>query len=411
MEKFNMKLNNLDRGIFVINSASDEKVGTISRNDLIATGRLCAAEYVGRLVGDKSGSFKSRLNEFGGDYTALSKKHMEQKLVFCAARAYAVSGRPAPNSVEQVKNDVSLYKDPVFLRTMAAIDQEIISPLMYSVISDLGGAMLNMTTVPVGRTKEITVQSNDVFLWEDTGFGSAHSTTKNYLYADTITLNPKPYTCNGTIKWFQMVAIDGAMDAGWYYTAIIRGLWSKIMALYTNALTDVASDTRYVPSYLAFNSYSSANWAAATTAVAVANGVRRDQLMAFGEYAALQAVLPSGTSSDAALTYGIGPEWLRNGFVSMVGRVPLFEVLPAMVPGTVNTTGNMFGLEDNIFITARAGESYAPIYGAVAEGCPITIEYSPSQTANFVIDINMSTLMDFRAVVPSKIAVIQNVTL
>lgn len=410
MKKLDMRLNSLDKSIFVVNGANDEKVGAISRNDLIATGRLCASEYMGRTISGDSGTFKSKLEEFGGDYATLSKKHAEQKLIFCAARAYAAIGRPAPNNVEQVRNDLSLYKDPVFLRTMSAIDQEVITPLLYSVISDLGGNMLNVSPVAVGRTKEITVTSNDVFLWEDGAPGSGHSTTKNYLYADTFTLNPKAYNCNGTIKWYQMVATDGGMDAGWYYTAIIRGLWSKIMALYTKALLDAAQDARFVPSYLSFDSYSSQNWAAATTAAAVANGVRREQLMAFGEYSALQNVLPSGTASDAALTYGLGAEWLRNGFISLVGRVPLFEVMPAMVPGTVNTTGAMFGLDDNIFIAARVGESYAPIYAAITEGWPVMLEYTPSETADFTISINCTAMMDVKAVVPSKIAVISGVT-
>lgn len=410
MKKLNMRLNSLDKNIFVVNGANDEKVGTISRNDLIATGRLCASEYMGRVLSGDSGAFKSRLNEFGGDYAALSKKHAEQKLIFCAARAYAAVGRPAPNNVEQVKNDLSLYKDPVFLRTMSAIDQEVITPLLYSVIADLGGNMVNVSSVAVGRTKEITVMSNDVFLWEDGALGSGNSTTKNYLYADTFTLNPRPYNANCTIKWFQMIASDGGMDAGWYYTALIRGLWSKISALYTKALLGAADDARFVPSYLSFDSYSSANWAAATTAVAVANGVRRDNLMAFGEYGALQAVLPSGTPSDAALTYGLGPEWMRNGFISLVGRVPMFEVMPAMVPGTVNTTGTMFGLDDNIFIAARVGESYAPIYAALVDGFPVMLEYTPSETADFTIEINCVAMMDVKAVVPSKIGVISGVT-
>ena len=217
------------------------------------------------------------------------------------------------------------------------------------------------------------------------------------------------YVCNGTIKWFQLVASENGMDAGWYYTAIIRGLWSKITALYTGALLKAAKRTEYVPSYLTFDSYSSANWASATTAAAVANGVRREQLMAFGNYASLQKVLPSGTPSDAALTYQLGEEWMRNGFVSMVGRVPLFEVMPAMVPGTVNTTGTMIDLDKNLFITARVGDAMAPIYGAIAEGWPVAMEYTPSETADFEISINMSTLMDFKPVFASKVAVIQNV--
>lgn len=415
MEKFNMRLNSMDTNLFAYKADGDEKIGSganqLSRNKIIASGRACTAEYLGTRISRGTGSFKSRIAEFGGSYEALSKAHSEQKMLYCAARAYAAVGAEPPQNIEQVKNDTSLYKDPTFLRTLARIDMEVVTPMLYDVFSDLGGSMLNMSTVRLGETKEIVIQSNDIFLWEDTALGSAHSTTKNYLYSDTVTMNPRPFTSNGTIKWYQMVAADGGMDAGWYYTALIRGMWSKIMAMYTGALTDAATLARYVPSYLTFNSYSSQNWAAATTAVAVANGVRRENLMAFGEYGALQAVLPNGTPSDAALTYQLGEEWMKNGFVSMVGRVPLYEVMPALVPGTVNTIGATVGLDDNIFITARVGDSLAPVYVAMVDGWPVTIEYTPSQTANFVIDINMTTLMDVKPVFAGKLAVIQNVSL
>lgn len=401
-----LKLNNLDRNIFAVNGADDTE-GTISRNKLVASGRLLASEYIGKMVGGKE--FNSRLAEIGGDYASMSKGHMEKKLLFCAAKAYKAVGKDAPTDVEAVKNDISLYKDRTFLRAMSSIDEEVITPLLYSVMSDLGGNMLNLRTAPVGRTTEITIHSNEAFVWEDGAFGSANSGTKNYLYDDVVTLNPKMYTCNGTIKWSQMVGIENGLDAGYYYTAIMRGLWSKITALYTNALLGAVSNTQYIPSYLSFSSYNSANWASATTAVAVANGVSRDQLMAFGNYASLQKILPNGTATDAALTYGLGEEWLKNGFVSMVGRVPLYEIMPAMIPNTVNTTGDMITLNNNVFITARVGGSYAPIHGVMADGFPVTMEYTPSQTADFELDIRMGALMDFKAVFPTKIAVIKNV--
>ena len=416
MLNLNMKLNSLADDVFAASSKNDETVGRLSRNDIIATGRLCAAEYIGNnlntLRNYKEGQgFVSKLKGIGGDYTTLARNHMEKKLMYCATKAYAVIGKPAPESIEQIKNDASLYRDPVFLRTMSEIDSEVISPLLYSVISDIAGPMMNLSSVPFGRTKEITVASNEAFLFEDSAWGSSRSTTKNYLYADTITLNPTPRTANATIKWMQLIAIDSGLEAGWYYTAIMQGLYSKIMALFTNALVSAASDTRYVPSYLSFASYSTANWGAATVAAAAANGISRDSLMAFGAYQALQAVLPSGTNSDAALTYNLGPEWMRNGFLAMVGRVPLFEVQQAIVPGTVNTTGTMIFPNDMIFIAGRMGPSLAPVHAAMTEGQPITIEMTPRETADFTLDINVTVGLDVKPVFASKIAVIDNVTL
>lgn len=415
MEKFNMRLNSLDNKLFDANAVSvkDETVGSgaskLSRNKIIASGRACAADYMGRALSRGTGSYVSRFDNSAMSYKMLSNAHNEQKFLYCAAIAYASIGATPPQNIEQVRKDPTLWKNPTFLATLARIDTEVVTPMLYDVFSDLGSGMFNMDSIGLGETKQVDIQSNDIFVWEDGSWGSGHSTTKNYLYADTVTLNPRQFNANGTIKWFQAVATDGGMDAGAYYAALIRGMWSKIMAMATNALTDSAAQAAYIPSYLRFSSYSSANWAAATTAAAVANGVSRDRLMAFGEYSALQAILPSGTSSDAALTYQLGDEWMKNGFISMVGRVPLYEVMPAMVPGSINTTGEMVGLGDQIFITARVGDSLAPIYVCFVDGWPVTLEYSPSTTANFVVDILMSTLLDVKGVWGGRLAVISNV--
>ena len=412
-EKFNMRLNSLDNKLFEISRENDEIIGSgssqLSRNRIVASGRACAAEYLGTRISRGTGSYKSRFDGTVMSYKALSKAHNEQKYLYCAARSYALLGAAPPQNIEQVRNDPKLWKDPIFLATLARIDTEVVAPMLYDVFSDLGSGMFNMDSIGLGETKQIDIQSNEIFLWEDGSWGSGHSTTKNYLYADTVTMNPHQFNANGTIKWFQMVATDGGMDAGAYYAALIRGMWSKIMAMATSALTDSAAQAQYVPSYLRFTSYSSANWAAATQAVAVANGVNRDRLMAFGEYPALQAVLPQGTPSDAALTWGLGDEWMKNGFVSMAGRVPLYEVMPALLPGTINTNGRMIGLGDQIFITARVGDGLAPVYVCFADGRPVTLEYTASTTANFTIDILMSTMLDVKGVWAGRTAIISNV--
>lgn len=412
MAKLNLKLNSMDNSIFAVDMGKpDETVGMgsaqLSRNKIIASGRTCAREYMGRALSRGTDAFHSKFGAGKTSYKELSRKHSEQKYLFCAAQAYRQIGAEPPQNIDQVRNDPTLYKNPTFLATLARIDTEVVTPMLYTVFEDLGAGFINMDSIPMGTTKQVDIHSNDIFLWEDGSWGSGHSTTKNYLYADTVTMNPRMFNANGTMKWFQMMAIDGGMDAGAYYAALIRGMWSKIMAMSTTALTDSAAQAQYVPAYLRFTSYSSSNWAAATQAVAVANGVSRDRLMAFGEYQALQAVLPSGTASDVALTYGLGEEWMKNGFISMVGRVPLYEVMPALLPGTVNTTGQMIGLGGQIFITARVGDGLAPIYATFVDGWPVTLEYSPDLTADFTINVLMSTLLDVKGIWAGRCAILE----
>lgn len=407
-----LRLNSLGEDVFRTSGQADEKVGPISRNDLIVTGRFCASEYMARQINglyNLTAEHGVHLRADNSTYVDRSRKHMDAKLIFCAARANAAYGNSAPENADQVRNNPAYWKDHIFLKTMSAIDTEVITPLLFSVISDITNVMMNLTPGTLGRTKEITVQSNEAFLFEDSSFGSPRSATKNYLYNDTITLTPAPYQANATIKWYQLVSADGGMDAGAYYAAIMRGMYSKIMALFTRSLTTAAANTKYVPSYLKYASYSSANWAEATVSAATANGIPRDQLFAYGAYQSLQNVLPKGTASDAALTYNLGPEWMKNGFLGMVGRVPLVEVQQAMVPGTVNTTGKMIFPTDQIFIAGRVGQGLAPIQGVYAEGSPVVVELTPADTGKMEIDIGVTAFMEFAPVFASKVAVISGV--
>lgn len=399
-----LRLNSISNDYFTVNGA-DMKMGQISRNDLIASGRVVAMEYNGRLSNRirNNTDYKTMMDDVA--YANASQGHKEKLLMFCAAQAYAVQGKSAPESYAQVKNDLSLPRDRTFLATLAGISREIITPLLPYTIANMGGMLMEATTVPLGQTKEITVHSNDIFLFEDSSWGASRSSTLNYLYDDTITLNPHPYTCRATIKWFQMVGND--VDIGWYYNAIMGGMYSRIMANYIGAIMTIADDTRYVPDYLSFDTYNSQNWAEAIVAVSTANGIPRDQLMAFGDYRDLQKVLPLGTPSDAALTYGLGYEWMRNGFLAVVGGVPLFEVDPAMVPGTVNTTGDMLGMKGLILISGRIGRAYAPIYTAFADGSPLVIEMEPRETGDTSLYIDCTAVMDTKIVMGSKVAAIK----
>ena len=399
-----LKLNSISPEHFKVNG-NDTKMGRISRNDLISTGRLVAMEYNGRLSNRlrKDEGYKTMMDDVA--YNNLSAGHKENLFLFCAAQAYAVQGKSAPENYAQVQNDLSLPRDRTFLATLAGISREIITPLLPYTIANMGGMLMEATTVPLGQTKEITVHSNDIFLFEDSSWGASRSSTLNYLYDDTITLNPHPYTCRATIKWFQMVGND--VDIGWYYNAIMGGMYSRIMANYIGAIMTIADDSRYVPDYLNFDTYNSQNWAEATVAVSTANGIPRNQLMAFGDFRDLQKVLPLGTPSDAALTYGLGMEWMRNGFLAVVGGVPLFEVDPAMVPGTVNTTGEMLGMKGLILISGRIGRAYAPIYTAFADGSPLVIEMEPRETGDTSLYIDCTAVMDTKIVMGSKVAAIK----
>ncbi len=384
-----------------------QKVGNISRSDLVATGRLLTLEYNGRATNSihNNQEYEPKLDNIA--YANLSAGYRKNLLMFCASRAYAMEGKPAPENYEQVKNDLSLARNQTFLATLAGIVQEVITPVLPYVISNVGGRLMESTTVPLGQTKEITAHSNDWFVFEDSSWGATRSASLNHLYDDTVTLNPRPYSCRVQVKWFQLVANDE--DIGFFYNAIIAGYYNRIMANFVQAVTTLATGSRYIPDYLKFTTYNSANWGNAVVGVSAANRIPRSQLVAYGEYRALQQVLPSGTPSDAALTYGLGQEWMRNGFLGVAGGVPLFEIQQAMLPGTVNTTGEMMFPKDMIIVAGRAGSAYAPVYTAFAEGSPLVVQMDPKETGDMSIYIDVTAVMDTKIVMGSKIAIITNV--
>ena len=409
-----MKLNSIHRDLFdAAKLGSDVKVNasgdkTISRNDIVTTGRLVACEYIGAALNKRPNNadkYVTRLN--GMDYATAQRIHSDNKFLFCATQAYKMVGKEAP-TLEEAKRDLSLATDRTFLATMAAIDRDVLNPIAFRVFDDVSaGGLMRWEAVSFGGTAEITVTSNDVFLFEDSSWGSSRSTSKNYLYAKTITINPKLYSCNATIKWYQDV-VNG--DAGRYYAAIMNGMWNKIYAKFMQTLKNAAADPAYIPAGLTADTYTTLNWANVTKNVAAANGVLRKNLLAYGDITALMNVLPVDGNGGAivGLQYGLGEEWFKQGYIPNVGGVDMVEALPVIVPGTQNSTLAEISTGNSIYILAK-GTAYAPMYGAYYEGSPITLTATPSETADFTIDINVTAMFDIKPVFASKVGVITSV--
>ncbi len=410
----NLKLNSLGENIFDASKGQDMVIKcnngvTISRNDIVTTGRLLACEYVGTRLNafDKEQKYNSRLES--KDYSTISKAHTDKLLLFCAAQAYRAVGKDIPENIEAVRADAGLAKNSIFLATLAAISRDVIQPLMFRVFDDVSArGLMQWEAVPFGTTKQIDIRSNDVILFEDSAWGSGRSASYNNLYAKSITLNPTMYTAQVKMKWYQL-AVNG--DAGYWYASIMNGLWNKIYANFVQNLVTAVGNPKFVPANLTATTYSTANWLKLTTLVAAANNVRRTDLVAFGSIEALSNILPTDGTGGAilGLQYGLGEEWFRRGFLPNVGGVQLIEIEPTIVPGTQNSTLDTISLGNSIYITAKAGLGYAPIYGGYYEGTPITLEMTPSETADFTIDLNIGATLDFKPVFGSKVGVITDV--
>lgn len=408
-----LKLNSVSNTVFSATGVDNASVRvngeSISRQDIVATGRLILCEYIGKALNERPGTIQqyvSRLND-KSEYSALSQKHQQKKFMFCAAQYYKSIGKEVP-SYEEAKRDLSLAGSRIFCDAYAAIDRDVIQPLFFHVFDDVGaGGLMQWEPISFGGTKDIEIRSNDVFLFEDGSWGSGRSASYNYLYKKNITLNPKVYNCQAKIKWYQDV-VNG--EAGEYYSALINGMWSKVYAIFMQKLTSAANNVNYIPAGLTATTYTTQNWNNITTKVAAVNGVRRNDLVAFGNIGVLSNILPTDGTGAAAvgLQYGLGEEWFRKGYLPNASGVQLIEVMPAVVPGTQNSTIDLIGTGDNLFVAAKAGYGYAPIIGGYYEGSPITLTLTPSETADFTIDINVQAMFDVKELFASKVGVITN---
>ena len=399
-----LKLNNAPASLF-IGSSSDE------RKDLVAGGRLLLSEAHGRKAAEVRGEkFETRLND--AKYQETNEKLTQRTMLFCAKIAAAAKGEDAPaDYAEFLKGGRKWASDPNFLRCLQGITSEVIAPLLPYTTSNALGALAFVDKVGIGQTYEVNVLSNDIFLFQDSAWGASRSVPKNYLYSKSIAINPRPRTAAAKIKWYQLVGNEqGGADIGRYYLALAGGSNNKILALWNAAMTAGVSNAAFVPSYLKKTGYSTANWIALAKAVSQANGLPRESIIAYGDWAALSKVLPYGTAQDAALTMQLGNEWFSKGFMGTCMGVPLAPIQNAYVAGTVNAASPTEMLSANtIYMLPRAGEGFAPVY-IIFEDDPIVLEMTPEQTGDMTIDVNMTISVEAKGVFGSKLGVISSIS-
>jgi len=379
--------------------------GSDDREKLVALGRVLMMEANGRAYNKirKNQAYTERMT--ADKYAEVNEGTRSKIMLFCAARADAIEGRESPADYKAfLSRSRDYYKNPTFLRTLSGIVQDIIQPMLPYVTSNALDELAQMVNVPFGQTYEITVGSNDIFMFQDSSWGASRSVPENVLYDRPITLNPSPRSCSATAKWYQLTANDA--DFGKWLNAIYAGLYSKIMAMWNSAMTAAASNTFFVPSPYVFGSFTSANFNSAVELISAVNHVPVSGLIAYGRRPVLAKALPTSTAQDAALTYMLGREWMDNGYMGTIQGVRSFALTNAIVPGTQNTTGSLVVSDSKIYVAASKGNGYAPIYIGFEDGSPIVLEMEPHQTADMTLNVNITASLDVKAVFGTKLAVI-----
>lgn len=403
------RLNSISNSLFAYKTNTAEviklngangKVRNLNRDEIISGCRLATLEYFGKLSETDKENVVKFNSKLGEKYNSFQKGIWEDTVLYCAALANKTVGIEPYSSMDQVSADRSLYKNETFWKALAYISQEVITPLFPEVIPSATERLIDWgANTRLGESRIVEIESNDFFVFDDDSWGSVSSKPYQYLYKAQIAITPKPYTAKTKIKWYQDI-VGG--EAGRYFAAFMRGAYNKMYAVMISKFKTALGNAKYMPEGFKFDSYSQDNWNKAVMLLEAVNGVRRDQIMALGNLSALSKVLPTvGTPAVAAGIQGlIGEEWVRNGFLANVAGVDLIESSLGVVPGTQNYNPKFIGLDDKIYLMAKVGR--APMVGAMAEGSPITIDFTPRETADMTIDISETIVFDIAAAFSSK---------
>lgn len=403
-----INFNSINMDKFNANSAEFNGVEK-ERADIVTQGRLLMMERNGRdtnalrVLEKKPTEYTAMLTEQG--YAEMNKDTKERIMLYAAARACSVSGEIAPAEYgDFLKNQKKFMRDRDFLKVLAGIIRDIITPVLPITMSNALGYLAETVNVPLGETYELDVASNDIFAFEDDSWGASRSKPSNYLYTRTTTLNPTPRTCKVTVKWYQMVGND--VDLGRFFNSIAAGMVSKITALTMVQMANAVT-SGLIPSNLQFTN-TSANWVTAAARVSALNGTGYYNTIAIGHPSALTKALPSGmvnassVNLDAALATMLGVEWARYGYLGEYMGVRMMPLVDAIVPGTQNTS--MISLVPNDRVWMMASNGLKPVYIGMEDGTPIEIQLDPRETGDMTLDIITTMSIDAKAVFGSKLA-------
>lgn len=403
----------------LLNSAlarfTSAKVSNDERENLVAKGKVLVLEQTarahnaaltkaGRPAEVYSSSFKDEKT-----FQEEKQKWSDDVLYFCASKALAIGGETVDRNDRATFTNVRLTLNGVFMTLLSGIVSEVQYSVTPPVVNELVGEMASVMTVPRGKTGEVEITSNAVFKWEDASWTSLRSVPQDQLYHKSITINPHPVATRFHINWYQMIGNNGSMVDT--IAAVAGGYGEMLMKRFTTAFTTAANQAAYIPASRKATSYTDSNWATVTRNVAAANRVRRDQLIAWGDFLALRNVLPDNATLAPAIMTMLGDEYFKNGYLMSHDGVMLYEFSPTVTSETINTTMAPIFPTDVIIIAARANLRYAPMLMGFEEGGEGQTNLTPGENViadGYIEGLSYASL-DIAPAFTSAIGLITNV--
>lgn len=391
-------------------SVLEVKAEAGTRGDVVAMGRMLAYDHARR--GRNAMNAALNLGKVDGieelsamEYKKLNEKFQQEHLLYCAKKACKAVDMTAPETFADFKKQgQQFYANRGFLNVLQGLYQEIVRPILPAVYSEAVSRFADVVEVGFAETYAVSVESNDIPIFQDSAWGASRSVPSNRFYAKDYTLNPTPRTAQIAMKWHQLVG--NGTDFGAFFANIAAGMYAKTMGLFNEMLTALASDTSKVPTGLIYN-FSSVNWVTLANKLAAVNNTTIDNIVAYGNAVALSKVLPTqvtgstNVNMDAAIATLLGRDYVRDAQLGEYMRVRLMALQDAVIPGTQNT--GVTTVLDATKIWLMAANRRKPMTIAYNAATPITIQIDPLQNAAFEFVMNLTVAIDAVSVVSSKI--------
>ena len=399
-----LTLNSVTRSILTA-SKYDVADNTTTRARIVSAGRNLYYDHAAQNAVRLNGVSRVMNNE---EYRQMNEKFQESHLMYAAKRCCDITGEAMPESFAEFKRQGQRFaSNEFFLRTLQGVYTEIITPILPAVLSNAVGVFADMEDVGFGETKQITVESNEIPIFQDSAWGAHRSTPRNRFYAKDYTLNPQPRTAQIFAKWYQLVA--NGTDFGRFFSNIAAGMYAKIMGMWNQAITAAASNTALIPSNLSVT-YNTTNWVTLANKVAAVNNTNITNLFGFGGAVALSKVLPtqvtgaSNVDMDAAIATLLGQDYVRTGYLGENMGVRLQALTDAIIPGTQNTTVSTMLPGDKVWMLAANRRK--PMVIAFNSATPITLDIEASKSGDGELGINMTMSLDICSVFSNKVGLV-----
>lgn len=386
-----------------------------SREAIVAEGRTLFYEHARK--GQKAlytAAKKGELVNMDGAlsdkaYRKLNEAFQQDHLLYCAKKACEITDETAPETMEEFRKcGLAFARNKTFLKVLQGLYMEIVRPILPAVYSEAVSTFADVVEVGFAETYALSIESNDIPLFQDSAWGASRSVPANRFYSRDISLNPQPKTAEIRAKWHQLVGNN--QDFGAFFANLVAGMYAKTMGMWSAMMTAAASDTSLIPSGLT-NTFSSLNFVRLANKIAAVNNTAYGNVIAYGGAVALAKVLPtqatgsSNADMDAALAMLLGRDYLRDAQLGEFMGVRLMPLQDAVVPGTQN--GNVTTILPENKLWLMASNRRKPLTIAYNSYTPIQIELEPVETNGaFEYIANLTIALDAASVFANRIGLL-----